>query len=255
MSELSTSASIDDVLGRLEELQKQREIDSEAAFEEMVRAANDDGLLPPVEAIAQTLRDAGKSSADFHSAIEVRRQRLQWRADIETADIMAIELRDVSAKIRAENERFANLAKEHQETIAPLAQWMHKHSGQGSDLRNKAMEGLKRTAPRRILDRLAELAEEKRNLYLTGKQFHDNAQRLRASIKAMAEMRESSKGGILGHAGDPIAAAEKRAKETANSFRIEEEAAAEDAKADELQPRLDLLAIEEAGLERAKLEP
>jgi hypothetical protein len=244
--------SIDGLLGRLGDAEHDRVAKFEAQFEEMVRTVVDGLDVPDVDQIAQFLHDAGKSAEDFRAAVQLRRQRLKWKADLAEADAILFEAAKVHEDIRAENERFKALQKEHEDALAPLYGHLQRFAGKGADLRTEAERKLRETAPGRIRDRASKLGEEIRQINLERFQLRKEAETIRSSAEANRESRETSRRHPFGHPRQTPA--ETAAADAAEDAPALARAAAKETEAEKLTPRLRQIHVELSELMQAELE-
>jgi len=249
--------SIDDLLGQLARSETQRAADNQAEFEEMVRVVTDGGQPPEAERIGEVLRDLGKTTDDFRAAVELRRNRLQWRADLDRHAIIVAEATELHAQVGAERARFRDLEKAHAESLRPLIQQIQRLVAQSPDAES-AKRQLQKTAPQWIFDRLAELAagEQKANLEIMACREH--AKRLRECLRVNQANRAAATRRPLASSLSPEAAEAARASaaaDDADDRRLDAAAAQEDGRADALRSRLDAIDAERGKLLAAALVP
>ena len=165
-----------DVLDQVLEVQANRTKERERQFRELVNAiASGDQAPAPVQ-VEAVLHETGRTVDDLRAAVNLRRQRMAWRRAIDEAAELQPEIDAIIAAVAEENRRFAAVQAEHQGALKRLGE---QHRALMCTLPDTAAayQGLERTTPQELLDRMAELAAEQRKLNLTIKGHRDEAAR------------------------------------------------------------------------------
>jgi hypothetical protein len=238
------SPPLDELLAELQQREERRQAEAEEQFEALARAVAD-GQSSSAERLSDILAASSKTADQFRQAVELQQKRAQWRATIARQAELGAQIRPITEKIRRERDRFDVLRREHEETVAALAKDAQRLGFSPDDAKH-ALKCLHDTAPPRLQDRLAKLEVQIGQLRLR----QHTARREAARIREVSAAWKASRAKQMPQMGRPgTTESEELAARQREDAAAESRAAAEDAKAVELQPRIDALQTEIAELD------